>query len=283
MPDHGLFIAGIIHCFVPKARLYLIQVINDWGICSISSIVAGLEKLVEFRAQARRRVPLVINLSLVLGLPREQTHRAAAHSGHGPRWLETFQPAALDDLSVLFEKIANLLSGTPNSIVVAAAGNDGLKPRQNPQNLPRTRYPAAFPKVTGVGALEQITRSPGRPGVSATYAPYSNIADENRPRGFITFGGQIAPGNPPDHATADKTGGMLGIYTGDFPDGTFNTTGLARWAGTSFATPVITGLIAKLLCTNPALRPGDAEDDLRQLVVEAATADADVVPIIQPL
>ena len=36
------------------------------------------------------------------------------------------------------------------------------------------------------------------------------------------------PGNPPDQATADKTEGMLGLYTGDFPDGTFNTTGWAR-------------------------------------------------------
>ena len=280
MPDHGLFIAGIIHCFVPQARLYLIQVINDWGICSISSITAGLEKLVEVRARMGRRVPLVINLSLVLSLPREKAHEAV-RAGRGPDWLEARRQVAFDgDMSLLFDKIANLLSGTPNSIIVAAAGNDGLK---NPPDHPKARYPAAFDKVTGVGALEQITRVPGRQGVKADYTPYSNLADDKERRGFITFGGRIAPGNPPDHASADKFGGMLGIYTGDFPDGTFNSTGWARWAGTSFATPVVAGLIAKLLCMDASMPPADAEIALRDLVAEAATTDADIVPVYQPL
>ncbi len=281
MPDHGLFIAGIIHSLVPQARLYLIQVINDWGICSISSIVAGLEKLVEVRSQMGRRVPLVINLSLVLSLPREKAHEAA-HEGRSPDWLDTRRHLSFDaDMSGLFQKIADLLSGTPNSIVVAAAGNDGVKRALG--NPPKTRYPAAFSKVTGVGALEQITRAPGHTRVKADYTPYSNTADDPENRGFITFGGKIAPGNASDQAVADKTGGILGIYTGDFPDGTFNTTGWARWAGTSFATPVVAGLIAKLLCMDASLLTTDAVIALRDLVAEASTMDAEIVPVHQPL
>jgi hypothetical protein len=281
MPDHGLFIAGIIHTIVSEARLYLIQVINDWGMCSISSIIAGLEKLAEVRAGRSSSIPLVINLSLVLGLPRHEAHRGR-NPKKVPGWPETpsAQESFLVEMSGLLKKVTDLLSGTPNSIIVAAAGND----RKSRLEIPKARYPAAFKKVTGVGALDSISLKTDKDNhnVEAEYASYSNEADDPENKGFATFGGKIDPGSPPDHAETDKDSGVRGIYIGDFPDGTLNHTGWARWAGTSFATPVIAGLIAELLCVNEQLRPADAENELRQLVKEASIDDAEIVPMHQP-
>lgn len=76
-----------------------------------------------------------------------------------------------------------------------------------------------------------------------TPAPYSNISDLPKGDGVATFGGN-------SNATTDKTNstdGMLGVYIGTYPDNVPNTTGFARWAGTSFATPVITGALAVLV------------------------------------
>jgi len=96
-------------------------------------------------------------------------------------------------------------------LIVAAAGNDA-----HPGNRPFARQPAAFDSVIGVGAL----------GMDGNPAVYSNLADQPSHIGIATFGGDMDAGG-----AADPERGVLGVYTGEFPDGSKNENGWARWGG----------------------------------------------------
>jgi hypothetical protein len=154
------------------------------------------------------------------------------------------------------------------SRVIAAAGNDW---RPTDPGRPRARYPAAFGSVQGVGALKK-EQPPNAAAGTQNYevARYSDISDEPGKVGVATLGGEAGEGK-----------GVLGIYIGEFPEPeikevepaelpileqirrwivTFfggivalpptppkNETHWAWWAGTSFATPIVSGVIAAVL------------------------------------
>ncbi len=220
MSDHGLFIAGIIHSIAPDATLTLVRVLNDYGVGTLETITQGLHTVY---AQRDRSRPLVVNMSLTLSLPL-----------HGHK-LPGFGPARLFADSGFIERMGWPLQWTcdiledDGVLIVAAAGNDA-----QPGKRPYARQPAAFDSVIGVGAL----RKDGKP------TDYSNLADHPSPIGIATFGGETSvPG------MADPDNGVLGVYIGEFPDGSPNINGWARWAGTSFAAPAITGVLARLRST----------------------------------
>ena len=116
-----------------------------------------------------------------------------------------------------------------------------------PANRPAARFPAAFTNVIGVGAMPRQDLG----GVPQEAASYSNLSDDTPAIGYITLGGE--PG-------VDQ--GILGVFISQFPEycGPLplnfasiqpdfiryrsNKNGWAWWAGTSFATPIITGLLA---------------------------------------
>src|ERR671932_1379922 len=140
--------------------------------------------------------------------------------------------------------------------MVAAAGNDAV-----PVYRPQARYPAAYDSVIGVGALKP----------DATPADYSNLSDTPLNIGIATFGGQSC--GTGSHTNALPVVSMLGTYIGTFPDpgpaGTRSRNGWGWWAGTSFATPVISGTLAALLSKTGDLRL--AEDELRSAVGQATS------------
>ena len=149
--------------------------------------------------------------------------------------------------------------------VVAAAGNDSWKKKDGQRHAQSARYPAAFTKVLGVGALPQGDPTRNRHEASS----FSNLGDDPVINGIMTLGGE--PG-------ARK--GVLGLYLGEFPESrgeagqtpddedengiqpeanrtnnklgwaqvpSNNKNGWAWWAGTSFATPILTAVIASVL------------------------------------
>lgn len=220
MADHGLFVAGIIHTIAPRARLHLIEVLNQFGVGTLESVASGLQRLAERTASS----PLVINCSLVLNMPLPE-HLPTLEQRH-LHW-PSLTTGALEVMSRVLERLCQRLR-LEEALIVAAAGNDA-----EPGLVPRARFPAAFESVIGVGALRR-NQAP---------AEYSNLSDTPVRAGYATFGGApLGGGTPPSE-------GVLGMYVGPFPGGAPNTTGWARWSGTSFAAPVISGTLAALLAS----------------------------------
>lgn len=152
--------------------------------------------------------PLLVNCSLVLNVTPE-----------------------VADLQQLMQDIFAVVNQS-NAAVIAAAGNtSGFSPGARPG----AAAPAAFDTVTGVGALMPDNISP---------ADYSNVSDTPSSSGFAVFGGAVDPTNP---LAADPNGGILGVFIDDLPGPLPNASGWARWAGTSFATPIVTAALANIL------------------------------------
>jgi hypothetical protein len=115
---------------------------------------------------------------------------------------------------IAFEQWLKRVRQTKGSICIAPAGNDGDR---------RPNWPGAFPGVIAVGALGGDWR--GRAS-------------------FTNFGGWVdvyAPGR--DLVNAYATGTYT-CHVAPYTDQTREFYGMAKWSGTSFSTPIVTGLIA---------------------------------------
>jgi hypothetical protein len=118
---------------------------------------------------------------------------------------------------IAFEAWLRLLGQYKGVVCVVAAGNSGSR---------QPSWPAAFSEVVSVGALAGDWRSRAS---------------------FTNFGGWVdvyAPGR--DLVNAYATGTytcQVSPYSGPPPQ-VRNFYGMAKWSGTSFSTPIVTGLIA---------------------------------------
>lgn len=135
----------------------------------------------------------------------------------------------------------------PGIALVAAAGNDSADWKFSPAEMER---------VIGVGAL-------GPPGDALAW--------------FSDFGDWVkvfAPGQDLVHAFAS------GEYTyEEYQTGTATFTGMARWSGTSFSTPVVSGLIAARMSET-----GESAREAAESLLRLARAQAlpGIGPVLHP-
>jgi hypothetical protein len=291
MTNHGLFVAGIIHSIAPAAEIHLYEVLNPEGVGDLKSLADGLSKV----SNAFPGKQLVVNCSLVLNipllnhpiidLPKELkarfVHEWDKHKDKHETlsrltrdlWSEDGSLSEIARQARAIERICNSIY-EGRSRVIAAAGND-WEPGSGRPKRPQARYPAAFDSVAGVGALKRRHRQ------DDLYDPaeYSDQSDRPTVAGIMTFGGEKGP---------EK--GVLGIYLGTFPPpdengsqpAPNNESDWAWWAGTSFATPIISGITAAVLSNHPGWTTEQAIKALYDVqAFSTSPEDEDVLDVTQ--
>ena len=203
---HASFVAGLVLANAPAATVEVRQVLEpETGTAYAWDVARAI-------VAADRAGADVINLSLVCYTADGQAPMALAHA------------------------IAQV---SPETVVVAAAGNYGNNPDKSLQRRPA--WPAALPRVLAVGAAD-------REGVVAAFTPpnvpWIDVFTEGVGLDSTFLKGQL------------QGGGEHAIAGGDRFDG------FARWSGTSFAAGVFTGAIAA------GVRPGrvTAKEALKSLL-----------------
>ncbi len=210
---HGTFIAGLIEQRAPGCRIEAPKVLDALGSVKESDVIDQItQALLNYQSDlpVSNRRELIVNLSFggsTLGEPEAMRSAVAAAISEG-------------------------------IVIVASAGNDGTC-------LPQ--YPAAFPGVTAVGALDSIGPAP--------FTNYGDWVDACAPgtdlvSRFFTFNGQFPT-----------------INTSDID----HFEGWATWSGTSFAAPIVVAAIAReiVVAARPSGRASISAHEAANRVIRA--------------
>ncbi len=256
LADHGLAVAGIVRSVAPNAHVECIRALNDYCAGDGTAFIKALETIHNRMLEKNPddngnqgdlyQKPVVINLSLVIPPDMILSQQGLGNLNN-----------VRTDLLQSIQSIVNL-----GALFVSSAGNEGDSRYQpaNPTGIrPNALYPAAFAydglvppnRIIPVGAVN-------RQGEPTSYSCYPGNL------GIATYGGDV-----PTTFKKDKTGcftqvadkeidAMVGLYTGlsypailledceptyPAPDGH----AWAYWSGTSFATPIVSGLVARII------------------------------------
>ncbi len=247
MADHGLFVTGIIESIVPDANIEYIRALNDYGVGDTSTLVAVLEEI-HYRMLPEGDLynkPVVINMSLVMTPSEEDLFMN--WFGDSVNCDPDMHVQMMNDAKLLRSQLQVAIQALAarGAVLVASAGNDS-----NSIDMPERvgpRYPAAFPEVLSVGAVD-------RQGEMASYSNYPQLVPQHN--GIATYGGGVP--TKADIAN-DEVDAFIGLYSAPTypaleatnpltPDSPApNNHAWAYWSGTSFATPIISAVAARVL------------------------------------
>jgi subtilisin family serine protease len=183
----------------------------------------------------------------------EQLHQALESKEHPQLISISAGTYTRNDMALLgFEMLAAAhgLDDGEDTLVVAAAGNDNTDDRF---------WPAAFPWVVGVGSVDPD-------GNRSDYSNHGTWVD------VYARGRDLVNAFP------------VGTYTCHEPQNIHNGvadvrqfSGLAQWSGTSFSTPVVTGLIAARMSA-----ANESAQQAKTAVLKGATTTGGL-PVVGPL
>lgn len=220
---HGTFVAGVVRCLAPTARVEVEGVLTHGGAVYESEIVEQLHEAINDPDH-----PQIISISA-------GTHTRGDFASLG--------------FEVLGEQ--NKLGGRDDILIVAAAGNDASD---------KPFWPAAFPWVVSVGSVDQT----GSVSDFSNIGPWVDVYARGRNLVNAFPKGTYACYEPPNVGE---------VRTFD---------GLAQWSGTSFATPIVTGLIAARMQAERE-SPGQAWAAVRSGGTSATDPRAGAITQVGPL
>jgi len=276
MPDHGLFVAGLVRDIAPRANIRLIRVLNDFGGGDLYALFAALTDLEqELVSGSIRR--LVINLSLTI-MP--DMRRLPYLWFHDRQWSNAQLPGVMRVLGHIEEGLRLLFESlhAHGALIVAAAGNDSFRANKQGKSLRPPRAPARYATTLSVTSVNSRF-------VPSAFANAASLLPYNA--GVATFGGDDI-GMTDSNGMPDAVRGLFISPT--FPGGEPNTTGWADWCGSSFAAPIISALGAHLIAqgwsaTNTisriAMRQDQHNENLFGSAPEAPSLLANIVRVQQ--
>jgi hypothetical protein len=240
--DHGLFVSGLVHAVAPESEIELIQVLNRRGCGDLQTLNESLMQFITQKHRERGSLKgTVISLSLGIHKPR------SIDKSEPEQVIEASGDLDVNNLNILradrLESLEGILyvAGQEGAVTVAASGNESTQDKALPMHVP-----ADYPFVVGVSASN----------ISRQRACFSNAGDVAAP------GGDGAPDDKyPDRFPCTP---QLSECSGDCEWGVISLalepvqstpiTDLARpsvryvyWSGTSFSTPLVSGLAALAL------------------------------------
>lgn len=255
--DHGLFVSGLVYAVAPDSEIHLIRILNDEGQGTLQAFIDALNLYVRERLGEQGSLQnTVINLSLGTAEPDDaelppEARRAIA------RMLDLwgYTPLSGDRTPVFSLEIPMLIVESYGGTVIAASGNDSApQPANDP--LP-SQIPAAYGLVLGVEASNQ----------TAARSCYSNEGDVLAP------GGDGDASCEPAHLTCDVE--SANCEFGVISYALIATRGFAYWVGTSFATPLLSGMTADVIQAQGGPPPGAVRDTVFCSALATGVIDAD--------
>jgi len=252
IPDHGLFVAGIIKDIAPTAEIHLVRALEDTGITTLVPFVRTLQATLDQPWAKRSHTHLIISLSLTFSVPTYDEFKqewAVALDGLGELKISEIYVRIHRNLKDVIADLARR-----NVLVVAAVGNYNEAGAARPE----PRYPAIYDRVLAVAAVSREERAARYTNRGETLAASDADPVAN---GIATLGGDTGPRKGPrmiEREWREAPDAIRGLYSSmTFPlastvgavvAGTAgsNETGWVWWVGTSFATPVIAAVAALL-------------------------------------
>jgi len=290
MPDHGLFVTGIVHdVLAGRGRVHLMRVLDDFGVGDLFTMTHVLAALPELflRPDPDRRLVVNLSLGIDLPIPARLLDRWLPNTAGNVKTLRDHGPDVAELLDRLHANLQDVIQSLTEHgvLVVAASGNDALRLDVDPGDPPPPRFPARYDDVLGVAATRRDLSS------AANYSNRGELAAPIWPGDVSTFGGEVVPAAAPNQpATTDPADSIVGIFSSpSLPGGTANTSGWVRWSGTSFSTPLVAAVAARLWATRPELGPREVVALLRSFAHDPhagpdpdAPLEVPVLDITQP-
>lgn len=274
MADHGTAIVGIIRDLAPNAEIECIRILNDYGvgdIYTLGHVLAYLKTRMEDGDVASQ--PVVVNLSLVVMPPA---------NGSPDGLTDDIQQTTKD---LLYSRLQPLAER--GAVITASAGNDS-DPRDTYMNPTEIHFASRYPAALAYEDRPITTMIPvGAVNQKGEVALYSNYPG---PLGIATYAGELPRPDPwMPSAMSQAVTRVVGpidalrcVYTSPFyPALSVNDPSQASspdypvyeapnswayWSGTSFATPIISALAARILQGQSS-----KELDVRQAILDVAS------------
>jgi hypothetical protein len=273
IPDHGLFIAGMVRDIAPEADIECIRVLNDLCVGDMQALMGALWKIykrvLETNPDTNEQGDLygksvVINLSLVIPTDDQALNNGivltTAKPGFPSSGFDNILPEALGQALQCLADAKNT-----NVIIVAAAGNEGDVREMPAGSLrPKALYPASLSNsIENIISVGAVTKE----GKAASYSCYPGLHSIAAWGGEIPNAatGEVVPPKPGDPGSNNPkvtfSDAPIGIYSNilypplsavpaDPPEQYYaspNQSGWAYWIGTSFAAPIVIAAAARVL------------------------------------